>query len=230
MPITFDRRDHWVHLPRPGAYPLVVSLVVSRVRLAKVLADGGSALDIIFASPLQSMGYDMASLVPSDQAFYGIIPGARSTPVGRATLPVTFGTRDNYRTEYVNFEVAEFETSYHAILGRPSLAKFMAIPNHTYLLLNMPAPKGVLSVYGDLQTSYACEAKNIELSDTLERSKNLVLVAQAAKNLLVDQHHIPAKETTSKSQLTPAVATKTIVLRDNEPHMTIVIGASLDSA
>ena len=65
------------------------------------------------------MSYDMISLVPSDQAFYGIIPGAGSTPVGQATLPVTFGTRDNYRTEYVNFEVAEFETSYHAIREDP---------------------------------------------------------------------------------------------------------------
>ena len=146
----------------------MVSPVVSQVHLAKVLVDGGSALDIIFASTLESMGYDMTSLVPSDQAFYGTIPGAGSTPVGRATLPVTFGTRDNHRTEYVNFEVTEFETSYHAILGRPSLAKFMAIPDHTYLLLKMPALKGVLSVYGDLQISYTCEAKNIELSDTLE--------------------------------------------------------------
>ena len=106
--------------------------------------------------------------------------------MGRATLPVTFDTRDNYRTEYINFEIAEFETSYHAILGRPSLAKFMVIPNHTYLLLKMPAPKGVLSVYGDLQTSYACEAENIKLSDTVERSKNSILVAQAAKNLPAD--------------------------------------------
>ena len=65
-PITFDRCDHWVHLPRPGAYPLVVSSVVSQVRLAKVLVDGGSALDVIFASTLQSMGYDMPSLVLSD--------------------------------------------------------------------------------------------------------------------------------------------------------------------
>ncbi|XP_039804845.1 uncharacterized protein LOC120669092 [Panicum virgatum] len=198
MPITFDRRDHWVHLPRPGAYPLVVSPVVSQVRLAKVLVNGGSALDIIFASTLESMGYDMTSLVPSDQAFYGIIPGAGSTPVGRATLPVTFGTRDNYRTEYVNFE--------------------------------MPTPKGVLSVYGDLQTSYACEAKNIELSDTLEQSRNLVLVARVAKNVLADQQPIPAKESTSESQLAPAVATKTIVLQDDGPHKTAVIGASLDSA
>ena len=119
MPITFNRRDHWVHLPRPGAYPLVVSPVVSQVRLAKVLIDGGSALDIIFASTLQSIGYDMVSLVPSDQAFYGIIPGAGSASIGRAILPVTFGTRNNYRTEYINFEVTEFETSYHTILGDP---------------------------------------------------------------------------------------------------------------
>ncbi|XP_039815120.1 uncharacterized protein LOC120678021 [Panicum virgatum] len=138
----------------------MVSPVVSQVRLAKVLFDGDSALDIIFPSMLESMGYDMTSLVPSDQAFYSIIPGA--------TLLVIFGTRDNYCTEYINFEVAEFETCYHAILGRPSLTKFMAIPNHKYLLLKMPAPKGVLSVYGGLQTSYACETKNIELSDTLE--------------------------------------------------------------
>ena len=176
-PITFDRRDHWVHLPKPGAYPLVVSPVVSQVRLAKVLVDGGSALDIIFASTLQSMGYDMTSLVPSDQAFYGIIHVAGSTPVGRATLPVTFDTRDNYRTEYINFEVAEFETSYHAILGRPSLAKFMAIPNHTYLLLEMPAPNGVLSIRGDIQTSHSCETENINTAKAMERSSNQALVA-----------------------------------------------------
>ena len=83
----------------------------------------------------------------------------------------------------------------------------MAIPNHTYLLLKLPASKGVLSVYKDLQTSYACETKNIELSDTLERSRNSVLISQEAKNLPADQQIIPAKESTSESQLTPAVAT-----------------------
>jgi hypothetical protein len=52
MPITFDHRDHRVHLPRPGACPLVVSPVVSQVCLAKVLIDDGNALDIIFTSTL----------------------------------------------------------------------------------------------------------------------------------------------------------------------------------
>jgi hypothetical protein len=69
-------------------------------------------------------------------------------------LPVTFGeSRDNYRTEYIKFEVADFETSYHAILGRPDIAKFMAVPHYTYLVLKMPSPAGVLSLQGDLKIS-----------------------------------------------------------------------------
>ena len=115
-----------------------------------MLIDDGSALNIIFAKTLEDMGFDMTKLVPSDQDFYGIIPGAGSTPVGKVTLPVTFGTRDNYRTESIIFEVAPFETSYHALLRRPALAKLMAIPNHTYLLLKMPAPNGVLSIHGEI--------------------------------------------------------------------------------
>jgi hypothetical protein len=49
MPITFDQHDHWVHQPKPCSYHLVVSPVVRQVRLAKVLVDGGSGLDIIFS-------------------------------------------------------------------------------------------------------------------------------------------------------------------------------------
>jgi hypothetical protein len=75
-------------------------------------------------------------------------------------LPVTFGeSRDNYRTEYIKFEVADFETSYHAILGRPSIAKFMAVPHYTYLVLKMPSPAGVLSLQGDLKISHDCDTE-----------------------------------------------------------------------
>ncbi|XP_039834394.1 uncharacterized protein LOC120695151 [Panicum virgatum] len=187
IPITFDRCDHWVHLPRPGAYPLVVNPVIRQIRLARVLIDGGSALNIIFVKTLEDMCFDMTKLVPSDQAFYGIIPSAGSTPVGKVTLPVTFGTWDNYRTESIIFEVVPFETSYHAILGRPALAKFLAIPNHTFLLLKMSAPNRVLSIRGDIQTSHSCETENINTVEALERSSNQALVAQAAKALTKDQ-------------------------------------------
>ena len=56
-----------------------------------------------------------------------------------------FGTPDHFRTDYVNFVVADFDGTYHAILGQPSLTKFMAIPHYRYLVLKMPTEKGVLT-------------------------------------------------------------------------------------
>jgi hypothetical protein len=63
-------------------------------------------------------------------------------PLGTVVLPVTFSTRENYYTEFIKLEVANFESSYHAILGRLALAKFMAVPHYVYLLLNMPGQSG----------------------------------------------------------------------------------------
>jgi hypothetical protein len=52
-------------------------------------------------------------LTKSTSPFYGIVPGNASIPLGSVVLLVTFGeTRENYRTEYIKFEVADFETSY----------------------------------------------------------------------------------------------------------------------
>jgi hypothetical protein len=79
----------------------------------------------------------------------------------------SFGeTRENYRTEYIKFEVADFETSYHAILGRPAIAKFMAVPHYTYLVLKMPSSAGVLSLQGDLKISFDCDTEAVELTAT----------------------------------------------------------------
>jgi hypothetical protein len=77
------------------------------------------------------MGLDISKmLTPSKAPFYSIVPDNAATPLGSVVLPVTFGTNDNYRTEYIKFEVADFDSSYHAILGRPALAKFMAMPHY----------------------------------------------------------------------------------------------------
>jgi hypothetical protein len=107
-------------------------------------------------------------------------PAARSTSytICRVCLPVTFGTEENFRTEYLTFEVADFRPSYHAIFGRPMLAKFMAIPHHTYLIMKMPAPNGILSVLGDIMVSYNCESATVELSkDSAIKAAATVMVA-----------------------------------------------------
>jgi hypothetical protein len=108
------------------------------------------------------MGLDLSDMVvPSKCPFYGIVPGNVAHPLGTVVLPVTFGTRENYRTEFIKFEVASFESFYHAILGRPALTKFMAVPHYVYLLLRMPGRSGVLTLWGDLKKSYDCNQEAI---------------------------------------------------------------------
>jgi hypothetical protein len=104
-------------------------------------------------------------LTKSISPFYSIVLGNAAIPLGSVVLPVTFGeTRENYRTEYIKFEVADFETSYYAILGRPAIAKFMAVPHYTYLVLKMPSPAGVLSLQRDLKISFDCDTKAVKLA------------------------------------------------------------------
>jgi hypothetical protein len=55
-------------------------------------------------------------------------------------MAVTFGTPENYRTLFLRFEVANFDCRYNTIIERPGLAKFMAIPHYTYMILKMLGP------------------------------------------------------------------------------------------
>jgi hypothetical protein len=66
-------------------------------------------------------------------------------------LPVWFGTPDNYCKETLTFKVVGFRGAYHAILGRPCYAKFMAVPNYTYLKMKMPGPSGVITVGSSIE-------------------------------------------------------------------------------
>jgi hypothetical protein len=165
-PITFSRADHWTTFSEPGRFPLILKPVVAGSKLNKVLIDGGSGLNVLFTKTLKKMKLDITRmLTKSTSPFYSIIPGNTAIPLGSVVFPVTFEeTRENYRTEYIKFEVADFETSYHAILGSPAIAKFMAVPHYTYLVLKMPSPAGVLSLQGDLKISFDCDTKAVELA------------------------------------------------------------------
>ena len=54
--ITFDQSDHPKHIATPGRQALVVDPAVEGTRLTKVLMDGGSGLNILYAEMLKGMG------------------------------------------------------------------------------------------------------------------------------------------------------------------------------
>ena len=65
------------------------------------------------------------------------------------------------------FEVVDLESPYHALLGRPALAKFMAVPHYAYLKMKMPRTKGIITVSRDYKRSGACAAASSRLAESL---------------------------------------------------------------
>jgi hypothetical protein len=95
-PITFDQGDHPDPVPSPGKYPLVVDPVIGNARLTKVLMDGGSSLNIIYAETLWLLQIDLSTIRAGVAPFHGIIPRKRVQPLGQLDLPVCFGTPSNF--------------------------------------------------------------------------------------------------------------------------------------
>jgi hypothetical protein len=91
-------------------------------------------------------------------------------PLGSIALPVTFGTEENIRTENVQFDVAEVNLPFNAIIGRLALYRFMAIAHYRYLDLKMPSPVGVLPVRGDCAAALAAVEKLHALAAETARS------------------------------------------------------------
>ena len=123
--------------------------------------------------------------MPSRTVFHGIIPGLSCSPIGKIKMDVLFGDKDHFRREAIWFEVVDLESPYHALLGRPALAKFMVVPHYAYLKMKMPSSKGIITVAGDYKKSIECAMASSRLAESLvvaEEKKMLErVVAMAGK-------------------------------------------------
>jgi hypothetical protein len=173
------------------------------------------------------MDFDFNKMTAYDEPFYGVVPRKVAYPIGRVCLPVTFGTKENFRTEYLTFEVTDFRSSYHAILSRPMFTKFMAIPHHTYLIMKMSVPNRILFVLGDIMVPYNCESATVELSkDSAVKAAATIMVAQAAK---IDQTTLEVPEPKCRSTaLDPSPVVKKVCLGLPDASKEVIIGANLD--
>jgi hypothetical protein len=62
------------------------------------------------------------------------------------------------------------------------LARFMVIPHYTYLVLKMPAPHGVFTIYGDLIVSFKCDNEALDIATTNACiDASAIMVAEAKK-------------------------------------------------
>ncbi|KAK1681783.1 hypothetical protein QYE76_042631 [Lolium multiflorum] len=230
--ITWSREDHAPRIEYPGRVALVVRPKVADYWLPKTLMDGGSSINIMYYETFQRLGLPDSRLENTKVTFHGIVPGRKAFPIGKVTLPVTFGTPVNYRTERITFEVVNFRSSYHCVLGRQAFARFMATPHYAYNMMKMPGPRGVITVHGDPEMALECEDDSAKLADAViaDEQDNSAELAKYP----VDRNdpailEKPTELDSSAATFKPATGTRQVDLVENDPSRQVTIGTGLSA-
>jgi hypothetical protein len=105
--------------------------------------------------------------------------------------------------------VAGFSGVYHAILGHPCYAKFMAVPNYTYLNMKMPRPKGIITVGSSIEHAFDCDVVCVEHAEARTLDETLVTDLEKLANEVLDSSakhagSFEAAEQTKEVPLDPA--------------------------
>ncbi|KAK1643055.1 hypothetical protein QYE76_060860 [Lolium multiflorum] len=230
--ITWSREDHAPRIEYPGRVALVVRPKVADYWLPKTLMDGGSSINIMYYDTFQRLGLPDSRLENTKVTFHGIVPGRKAFPIGKVTLPVTFGTPVNYRTERITFEVVNFKSSYHCVLGRQAFARFMATPHYAYNMMKMPGPRGVITVHGDPEMALECEDDSAKLADAViaDEQDNSAELAKYP----VDRNdpailEKPTELDSSAATFKAAAGTRQVDLVENDPSRQVTIGTGLSA-
>jgi hypothetical protein len=126
---------------------------------------------------MEKLGIPAIQLKPTKLTFHGIVLGHSCTPMGKIQLEVLFGGKDNHRREPIWFKVVDHNSPYHALLGRPALAKFMAVLHYAYLKMKLPGPRGLITISG-------CYKKSIECARASSKLAEALVIAEEKRQLL----------------------------------------------
>jgi hypothetical protein len=175
---------------------------------------------------MDKLGITESQLQRSHTVFHGIMPGHSCSAIGKVRLDVLFGNPENFRREPIWFEVVNLQSPYHTLLGRPALAKFMAVPHYAYLKMKMPSLMGFITIADCYKWSLECARAGSMLAESL-------VIAEEKRQLLPDVATLsqsdvptlgqPARETSFE----PAKDTKEILLDPAHPNRFITVGAGL---
>jgi hypothetical protein len=121
----------------------------------------------------------------------------------------------NFCTETLTFEVVGFSGTYHAILERPTYAKFMAVPNYTYLKLKIPGPRGIITTGCTYQRAYECNAECFQFAEATVRSARLHAEPRS------EDQYVPKSSKLAACSFEPAKDVKDAVVSDDGRRLRI---------
>src|SRR5262249_33357662 len=113
-PIIFSEQDQGEVL-FPHDDPLVISAVVAKSLVARILVDNGSSMNLMYWNYFQKMNIISDRLLPVKTPFYNFT-GEAVQVMGSIQLPVTLGKEPLFVMRQVNFMIVQSTSSAYTII------------------------------------------------------------------------------------------------------------------
>ncbi|XP_072150059.1 uncharacterized protein [Setaria viridis] len=202
---------------------MVIDAIIASWKIGKVLVDNGSSTYIIFANTFREMKIDLHLLQPAEVPLLSF-GGKAVKALVKISLPISFGNQDNTTTEHITFNVVEMYYPYFPILGRGFINKFDATIRQLFLCMKIPAPKGVITIYGDQQI-----ARNVEKGATPSQKNVYHLTTPSeAEPQEKTKPYIEHKRDKEKIKISTDGKIKRVLLDSYIADRHVTIGANLD--
>ncbi|VFQ82832.1 unnamed protein product [Cuscuta campestris] len=159
-PIVFTDRD----LPPTGEDhndPLVITMDINGVDVARVLVDTGSSVNILYLETFQKLRLCRTQLEPLKTPLSGFT-GDTVEAEGSIVLPVELGSGEKTVWKKMRFIVVDIKCVHNAILGRPGINKVGAVISMSHLCMKFHTPGGVGEVKGDQRNARECYARAVK--------------------------------------------------------------------
>ncbi|VFQ87037.1 unnamed protein product [Cuscuta campestris] len=207
-PIVFTDRD----LPPTGEDhndPLVITMDVNGVDVARVLVDTGSSVNILYLETFQKLRLCRTQLEPLKTPLSGFT-GDTIEGEGSIVLPVELGSGEKTVWKKMRFIVVDIKCVHNAILGRPGINRVGAVISMSHLCMKFHTPGGVGEVKGDQRNARECYARAVK---------------KMTKGVNVISQDVAKGETREK--LEPKAETVEIELHPSDSSRMVRIGANL---
>ncbi|VFR01425.1 unnamed protein product [Cuscuta campestris] len=207
-PIFFTDRD----LPPTGEDhndPLVITMDINGVDVARVLVDTGSSVNILYLETFQKLRLCRTQLEPLKTPLSGFT-GDTVEAEGSIVLPVELGSGEKTVWKKMRFIVVDIKCVHNTILGRPGINRVGAVISMPHLCRKFHTPGGVGEVKGDQRNARECYAWAVK---------------KMTKGVNVISQEITKGETREK--LEPEAETVEIELHPGDSSRVVRIGANL---
>ncbi|XP_070019739.1 uncharacterized protein [Nicotiana sylvestris] len=167
--LTFSK-ENIEALSQPHNDALVISILLNKVQVKRVLVDPSSSANIIRSSVVEQLGL-FDQIIPASQVLNGFNMASETTK-GESIIPfnVTGTIQDT------KFHVIEGDMRYNALLGRSWIHSMRAIPSTLYQIMKFPTKDGVKTVYGEQHAAKEMfvvhDSAPVSTPSTLEKSKD----------------------------------------------------------